>query len=76
MSVYASPCGASILHRWSSEMTSLFRVVLHSRGVVVRPLLEQRRRYVSQLSAQGNFTWLLAGCAGVVGITSFMVSRS
>ena len=57
-------------------MTSLFRVVLHSRGVVVRPLLEQRRRYVSQLSAQGNFTWLLAGCAGVVGITSFMVSRS
>ena len=58
-------------------MTSLFRVVLHSRGAVMRPLLEHRRRYVSQLSAQGNFTWLLAGCAGVVGITSFMmVSRS
>ena len=57
-------------------MTSLFCVVLRSRGVVVRPLLEQRRRYVSQLSAQGNFNWLLAGCAGVVGVTAFMVSRS
>lgn len=47
-------------------------MAVRSRNLL-RPAQLQSRRAASQLSAQGNTNWMLAGALGVVGVTSFVV---